>query len=278
MGRLRNRLALRARARRAARALSDRRPRRTSATDSAAYLAACERAARDPNALAAFKQDPDYTWVLEHVGCEHGREYLDLALARRPQLADMLDAFRRNDEIGSPAVCEYGTHGTFSPTTLRYVKVLADLLSFFGPLDGMRVIEIGGGYGGQCFVVSTGSRPASYTLVDLEPCLHLQRTYLERLGVTAQFALGDDLPADGEYDLVVSNYAFSECVGRVQREYLERVLTRSARGYLTMNWTSPPRFRALGREELSTALPGARWLPEEPRTHPKNELLVWGGQ
>ena len=229
-------------------------------------------------ARAVFKRDPDYTRVLEHVSCEQGREYLQVALARRPGLEDRLDTFRRNDEIGSPAVCDYGPHGTFSPTTLRYVKVFADLVGLFGSLDGMRIIEIGGGYGGQCFVVSSASSPASYTLVDLEPCLELQRVYLDELGVTARVARAKDLPRDGEYDLVVSNYAFSECVGRVQREYLERVLSRSRRGYLTMNFTNPARFRSLTPEELSAALPAARWLPEEPRTHPANRLLVWGDQ
>jgi putative sugar O-methyltransferase len=227
--------------------------------------------------MAVFKRDPDYTWVLEHVSCDRGREYLQIALARRPELEDSLDAFRRNDEIGSPAVCDYGAHGRFSPTTVRYVKVLADLVGLFGSLDGMRIIEIGAGYGGQCFVVSTASAPASYTLVDLEPCLELQRAYLDRLGVAARFLRAADLPRDVEYDLVVSNYAFSECVGRVQREYLERVLSRSSRGYLTMNFTNPSRYRSLGPDELSAALPGARWLPEEPRTHPANRLLVWGG-
>jgi putative sugar O-methyltransferase len=276
MQRLRNKLALRARARRASRALANLRPGRTSATDESGYLAVCRRAARDPEALAVFKRDPDYTRVLEHVTCQFGGDYLRLVLAQQPQLGERLDDFRRNDEIGSPAVCDYGAHGQFSPTTLRYVKVLADLVGLFGSLDGMRIIEIGAGYGGQCFVVSTGSAPASYTLVDLEPCLELARAYLDRLGVAAQFARAEELPREVEYDLVISNYAFSECVGRVQREYLERVLSRSRRGYLTMNFTNPPRYRSLAADELSAALPGARWLPEEPLTHPANRLLVWG--
>jgi hypothetical protein len=77
--------------------------------------------------------------VLEHVDCEQGREYLELALARRPSLPGELDVFRRNDEIGSPTVCDYGVHGAFSPTTLRYVKALADLVGFFGQLDEARL-------------------------------------------------------------------------------------------------------------------------------------------
>ena len=74
----------------------------------------------------------------------------------------------------------------------------------------------------------------------------------------------------------MSNYAFSECVGRVQRLYLERVLGRARRGYLTINWTNPRHYRSLARDEIEAALPGARWLPEEPLTALGNEILAWG--
>ena len=146
-------------------------PWRSSLSGARGYLNICARAAADPRALEVFKRDPVYTAILEHVTCEQGARYLELALESVPELERRLDDFRRNDEIGSPRVCEYGVHGTFSPTTLRYVKVLADLLRLFGPLDGMRVIEIGAGYGGQRFVVSRVADVASYALVDLGPCL-----------------------------------------------------------------------------------------------------------
>lgn len=252
------------------------RAERTSISDEDAYLFVCERAAHDPERFADFKRDPAYVQILEHVTCEQGAHYLERALAVAPWLGDRLPELRRNDELGSPRVCDFGPHGPFSPTTLRYVKVLADLVGLFGPPDGMRVVEIGAGYGGQCFVVSTVSTPSSYVLVDLEPCLALQRSYLAALGVQAEFMRSGDLPVDAEYDLVVSNYAFSECTGQVQRHYLERVLARSKRGYLTVNWINPHGFRSLSRGDLAAALPGARWLPEEPRTAPTNEILVWG--
>src|SRR5262245_45884340 len=223
---------------------------RTSVSDSDEYRAVCASAALDRAAFAVFKRDHAYNVVLEHVSCEQGARYLELALAAEPRLLARLEDFRRNDRHGSPRVCAYGAYGAFSPTTLRYVKVLADLLRLFGPLDGMRVLEIGGGYGGQRFVVSVVAETASYTLVDLEPCLALQRAYLDRLGVGARYVLPGELPAQGDYDLVVSNYAFSECVGREQRRYLERALARARRGYLTMTWENPSHYRSLTRAAL----------------------------
>src|SRR5205807_1900385 len=104
-------------------------------------------------------------------------------LVQWPDLQASFERFRENDRLGSPQVCEYGQHGTFSPTTLRYINVLSDLRRLFGDLDGLRVLEIGGGYGGQCFVTSVLFKPRSWTIVDLGPCRALQRAYLNRLGV-----------------------------------------------------------------------------------------------
>ena len=133
--------------------------------------------------FATFKSQPAYTAILEHVNCELGAEYLRVALDQTPEMEDHLARFRRNDQHGSPNVCDYGRHGVFSPTTLRYAKVLSDLQSLFGPLGRLRIVEVGVGYGGQCFVVHVGSGFRSYTLVDLPPVLELARRYLDTLAV-----------------------------------------------------------------------------------------------
>src|SRR5438876_1073823 len=83
-------------------------------------------------------------------------------------------AFRRNDNCGSPRTHDFGGDiGPMAPTTLRYIKILSDLETWFGSLGGKRVVEIGGGYGGQCAVIKTRFRVSSYTLIDLQPVLSL---------------------------------------------------------------------------------------------------------
>jgi Methyltransferase domain len=275
--RLRSRLALRERAHLRLEPLLDKMRGRTSLTDDQSYPDLCERASSDPEVFATFKRHPAYTPVLEHVTCDEGRTYLEIALQQTPHFASLLETFRENDRFGDPQTCDYGGNGRFSPTTLRYVKVASDLASFFGSLDGYTILEIGCGYGGQCFVTNRAFAPSSYTLVDLEPCLRLQRTYLERLGVpNTRFATAAELPDDGQYDLVISNYAFTECVRGVQNDYLDRVLRRAARGYVTCNWISPPRFKALTPDELLAAIPGSRFVDERPLTAPANKIWVWG--
>jgi hypothetical protein len=278
--RLRNRLALRARMRQMIapiRGLLDRARGRTSVTDEGSYTKLCDEAARDPAVFASFKTHPSYTPVLEHVTCEEGSDYLRIALDKTPALGAQFERFRENDRLGAPQTCDYGEHGRFSPTTLRYVKVLSDMTTLFGSLDGLRIVEIGCGYGGQCFITNVAFEPQSYTLIDLEPCLRLQKTYLDKLGVSrARFVTAGRVSDDDEYDLVVSNYAFSECVRAVQEEYLTRILQRTGRGYLTCNWISPRQFRSLTPDELLDAIPGSEFLPEVPRTAPANRVWVWG--
>ena len=258
----RYRLKLRARAQQVAGRLR----RQTSVSDTPAYTKLCAAAASEPDVFATFKRHPAYRKVLEHVSCEHGAEYLEIALDQTPAIADRLDSFRLNDKLGSPHECSYGSYGDFSPTTLRYVKVLSDLQAMFGPLAGMRIVEVGVGYGGQCFVTYTGGGYSSYTLVDLPPVLRLATRYLEALGVPDV-----ELEPHGKFDLVVSNYAFSECTRRVQERYLTRLLMPTPRGYLTCNFRD-----GLGRDELADRVPGSRWMAERPLTAKKNAILVWG--
>jgi putative sugar O-methyltransferase len=240
--------------------------RRTSVTDVPSYTRLCAQAARDDAVFATFKRLPAYTAVLEHVSCDIGAQYLETALDQTPALASVLEEAKRNDSLGSPRTCVYGQH-MFSPTTLRYLKVLSDLLTLFGPLDKLSVVEIGVGYGGQCFVASAvGFR--SWTLIDLPPVLELAGRYLGELGVenVERVTPGETVVAD----LIVSNYAFSECTRRVQLKYLDTVVSRARRGYMTCNFLD-----GMQRDELAACVPGSRWVDERPLTGKDNAILVW---
>jgi hypothetical protein len=248
----------------------------TSISDETAYPAFCARAAAEDEVFARFRRDPVYTFVLEHVSPELGAQYLERALRQTPELAERFDRFRTSDLHGGPVTHPFPPHGELSPTTLRYVKVLSDLTTMFGPLTDMRVAEIGGGYGGQCKIVQDVYRVRDYVIVDLAPCLALAARFLATSGVkTFTPMTAEELPADGSYDLVISNYAFTECTRPVQETYLERILRRSRRGYITGNVIAPGAYRSYGRDELASLLAPARVLPEDPLTYEGNYVLVW---
>ncbi len=116
--------------------------------------------------------------MVETVSCQSGREFLDFVLQNDPNLIPLFDKFRENDLIGDPVCFDYGEYGKFSPTTLRYIKIASDLKQQFGDLSQLHIVEIGGGYGGQCKALSDLTGFASYTLIDLPEALALARKYL----------------------------------------------------------------------------------------------------
>ena len=185
---------------------------KTSASDDGSYPVFCHNAANDPAIFRNFKQYSVYTKILEHVTREQGTSYIEIALRQSPDFRFYLDIFKENDRIGNPSVYEYGEFGVFSPTTLRYMKVASDLKKHFGDLNNMRIVEIGGGYGGQCLILSKLFSLGSYTIIDLPGPLELTKKYLEALGVmNVQYVPSDSVSKMAPYDLFLSNYAFSEC-------------------------------------------------------------------
>ena len=80
------------------------------------------------------------------------------------------------------------------------------------------------------------------------------------------------------YDLVISNYAFSELPKDLQTVYIDKVLKKSKRGYLTMNsgWGGHFSDGKLSAIELLNQLPNIKFLEEYPLTYKYNYIVVWG--
>ena len=251
----------------------------TSFTDEPDYTEFCERASENMDLFANFKKHPMYTTVVEHVTFTQGKEYLSLALHQTPQFVNLMESFRKNDRIGDPQVFSYDNFGFFSPTTLRYIKVASDLQVLFGSLDDKDIIEIGGGCGGQCVILAALFKYKSYTIVDLPGPLALIKKYLEAQGITnVSLITEEELPRDKTYDLVISNYAFSECFRKTQEVYLSQILFQSKLGYLTCN-NDPLVKRLFSKQELIDALHSHGIYCQEsreiPLTGPNNYCLTW---
>jgi hypothetical protein len=238
---------------------------RSSISDIEDYRRFCLRAANDPSAFACFRRDPLYTQILEHVTPNVGTEAAAVTLERTPDYRNQLEEFRRNDACGDPVLHTFGDIGAFSPTTLRYIKILSDLEVLFGDLTGFHVVEIGGGYGGQCRLIRTRFSVASYTIFDLPEPAALTRRYLDALGIR-DVALNPP-GLDGPIDLALSNYALSEIRLSRQDGYLRNVLLRAARGYMIWNATAlrrsaktrlPAADQPYAAEAIAAMIPGAR--------------------
>lgn len=249
----------------------------TSISDAGLYPLFCALAATDDDVFRRFRRSLIYRQILEHVDVRQGWAYLN-EIERSGPLLDQTIPLLESDIIGNPWRHSFATYGTFSPSTLRYLKVAADLAKHFGSLSGMSIAEIGVGYGGQCRLIEGTWPTARYELLDLPEVLSLAQRFLLASGVDLSNVAASDGrdPHTGSFDLVISNYAFSELHRDVQERYWERVISGSPRGYMTYNHISPPEYDSLKATELAARIPGSRLVPEEPRTHPENVILIWG--
>lgn len=250
----------------------------SSISDDDEYPLFCELASGDDAVFRRFRRSAIYMRILEHVTREQGRGYLR-EIERDATTLEALRPLLTAHDVGGPRTYRFPGVGIASPTTLRYVKVAADLRRLFGDLTGSRIAEIGIGYGGQARAITRMWDVARYELFDLPPTLKLARRFLTEAGAELPtFAFHDGRqPEPVDVDLVISNYALSEVRREVQDAYLENVVLPAPRGYLTYNHISPPELRSYTAEEIVAMIPvAARILPEVPLTDPQNVIIAWG--
>ena len=196
------------------------------------YLQACAAAAQASDFFKGFKSHPAYRHVLEHVSFEEGQQYLDEI---EIDYKDKLDEIKENDAYGTPITCSYAGIGFISPTTLRYLKNTSDIVNKFGTSFDS-IVEIGGGYGGLCKVMSTFVEFDQYLLLDLEECNMLSRKYLSHFDLpTMSYQAEEIVEVEDRFDLLISNYALSECNRETQMMYIEKFVKKSDKFYLMHN-------------------------------------------
>jgi hypothetical protein len=246
----------------------------TSLSDTDRYNSICKNAVEDAAVFSKFKSNREYREILQHVSREQGWEYL-VELEKDPWMKSKISLLV-GDNHGKPFRYSYGYLGRVSPTDLRYAKVLSDLYSLFGSLDGFKIAEIGSGYGGQALAIQKFFRVSEYALFDLPWAMRLALKYIANSPIPHHCLKGNLDEVLLNFDLVISNYAFSELRLEIQLEYLEKVILKSKRGFLIYNHINPASFKSLTAIEFSSKVPGAEIFQEIPLTSADNVLIVWG--
>lgn len=222
------------------------------------YLDACKEAVEDDAAFAAFRTDRRYRHAVECAQPHEGQDYFDRACTiDKAFVLENLSAFQENDRFGGAPITYY-TLGAVSVSTLRYIHLLTEMRQRAGPLEGMDIVEIGGGYGGQCRMIMDVCKPRSYTLFDLKWPLLLAKKYLSKynLDECVSFREYGDFDGIGNIDVVISTWAFCELNPSPQQAYCAHVISKSRRGYTT--WNTPHDWfveylQALNRFEVVVA-------------------------
>jgi|694.fasta_scaffold47402_5 hypothetical protein len=221
-------------------------------SDYSDYSAVCVEAATDNNTFSTFKRNNSYRAILEHTSYEQGMGYLRL-LEEHPLYNDIpWDKILTNDSIGSPITSKYIINEKLvdiSPSTLRYVFYAIETLTYTkenGVLEP-NIIEIGGGYGGQCFISSLISplldvKIKNYAILDLHGPVMLTNKYLQsQIPGTAfrAYTLQEIEVPKKPNNFLISNYAFAEFDDHVRGLYIEHVIKNTALGYIAWNSDVP---------------------------------------
>lgn len=259
--------------------------RKTSMSDDNIYPALCYAASENEDFFRYFRRNYIYNKILEHVPKSMGQDYLDIIEKKsRVKFSDSdWDNFTKNDLYGKPKSYSYIINErtrVVSPTTLRYVKVLQDIITLFDVEKIKNIAEIGVGYAGECRILTSYFSISKYSLFDLPEVLGLSRRYLNMFGNMDKisFVDGTKIMVEDDYDFVISNYAFSELVRDVQNIYLDKVILKSKAGYITWNSLSYDVLDGYSLDELLKLIPGSSVIAEEPLTAPNNCIIIWGNK
>ena len=204
------------------------------------YLAACVEAVENDEAFANFKSNPKYKTILEHVLKDQGQAYLNIAKDMNESAVwDNIEAFKENDKYGNPETHVYpGLEGVISPTTLRYIKNTFEMALMLDGAEVSRVVEVGGGYGGLCRVLSKVCEFDEYIMIDLPEVSALQRKYIDQfpdIKDKVKCIPTTDLAEIKDVDLFISNYALSECDLESQMAYFQCIVQHSKYAYIIYN-------------------------------------------
>lgn len=255
----------------------------TSISDDFVYPCFCRAAAENNGLFKKFRRSAIYNAILEHVTYEQGEKYINEIEQLNSKISENdWKGFLENDRVGSPRTYAFQIKGQkmqFSPTTLRYVKVYVELDRFFDFSEIKKVAEIGIGYGGQCRIIKSKNNIIEYVLYDLPEVLQLAAKYLSHYENMENIQYVDAIKPleypEQNYDLCISNYAFCELKRDIQEEYLQRVVLKSAHGYITWSDLAEKAYGSYSVKELMEVLPQAHIVGEKPLTHEGNVIIVW---
>ena len=176
-----------------------------------------------------FKRNSKYNSIVGMCNELQAKKWLERAEKEFPQIIESIDTFKKNDTIGNPGLWDSKKYGMISSDTMHRINTLCDIEKYFGGLNNKNVVEIGVGYGGLCFVLSSFYDIKSYELVDLDNVVALSKKYLTALNLEANSGETED------FDLTISEFCIAELDNKGISDYYQRYIQKSKSIYLMMN-------------------------------------------
>jgi len=144
----------------------------------------------------------------------------------------LIPACQKADLIGGPLLGRTDSGMCMSSETARYALQIGVLIRLFGPLDGLHIVEIGGGYGGEACMLLASFPNLRYTCYDLPLACQVQHRYLTASGADVSRVELKSETADDHYDIAFSCCAFGEFDTETMESYARCVLAKSDKGFV----------------------------------------------
>lgn len=193
-------------------------------------------------------------------------------LRRNIFFRDYVTKFSTSDKFGKPKnLIKFKCNKEYfemSPTTLRYVNNIMNIIDLFGknaliPSNENIIVEIGGGYGGECKIANDlaskffrVNRNLNWSIFDLKSSELLISRWLNTFNYKA--SLNPDVDSFKSISLVISNAAFSEMERELQEKYFNEIILKAETGYFIENFgIFSGTFGGFSRKEFITRLENA---------------------
>ena len=220
------------------------------------HIDVCLKSINDDSYFNSFKNNSNFTNILEHTSEKFGRDYIQLIIQEFSNFINLIDwdKIKENDKLGGAVLVDFSELSSvinlpdykFSPSTIGYLYKGLSILKFASSKNKTKIniLEIGGGYGGQCKIVKDLSplfniTIENYGLIDLKAVSDLQKKYLSTLNYKdiTYYAYEDlkDFDSFDKYDLLVSIYALGEFDVEIQNFYVNNVIKNIKDFYLIWN-------------------------------------------
>lgn len=204
------------------------------------HLQVCRDSMISDTVYRNFKNNPAYTAILEHCPYDIAKRAYEKIRLRSdfPQLP--WEFIRKNDMIGNPELREFDGQ-LYSPTTILYVYQALDIIDKYTYIN--KIVEIGAGYGGLCYILHIlyrhyGMALNMYTIIDLPDVIAHQKKYLNDIcDVDITFVNAFDTYVFDGTGLCISIFAMGEFCPYIVNDYIERVISKCEHFYFWWNIT-----------------------------------------
>ena len=259
------------------------------------FAQACTQSSTDDSKFAVFRKDEVVVDMLEHVSLAQARLCCELVeyFAEEHKITIPWEEIQKNDQVGSPTTFDYSNAAgdviALCPTTARYIlyamRALQRIRLSYGS-EPCNIIEIGGGYGGQCSIFHKlssqyGVNIQSYTILDLPEPGALQLRFLRTQLTADQFSsitactvfepnLRDKLAVNS---FLFSAYAYSEISTQAQTPYNAMLAGFVNHGLIVWNNRISPGkafFNLIAKNASQVII-----MPEKPQTAPFNFIYMF---